>query len=355
MSIALPLRLYRLYKSQKMDRKSQVKDFFEGKLTERQAKELLEWLHSNEGEAYLSTEIDQIWAERTKNREYKEMDPEALWEMIKANSRTYPKPVAIKAKDKPKKSVPLWLKIACSLILFGVSVWVVLQSLERAEDSKPTSTEVVRMVTKYNPPGQKTKVHLSDGSIVYLNSDSKIEYPADFLSNRRIVLEGEGFFTVSKDTLNPFSVTAKGVTTTALGTSFNVSTFTNDEKVKVTLVTGKVKLNKEGKENHLILNPGEESIISETEQEFHKNQVDVTKSILWIDGILTFEKTPIKEVIEILERWYGVKIEVKGKVARSLCSGTFQNNEMLDNVLDVLSSSVGFEYQLSGKNVVINF
>jgi ferric-dicitrate binding protein FerR (iron transport regulator) len=338
-----------------MKRRSQIKDFFEGRLTEPEAKELLEWLHSAEGEEFLSTEIDQIWAEKIRDREYKELDTEELWQKIKVNSSTYPKPVLMKSIDKSKKPIPIWLKVACSLILLGVSVWVVLHSYPQPEVSPGPSEEAVEMVSKYNPPGQKTKIHLQDGSIVFLNSDSKITHPADFLSNRQIVLEGEAYFTVSKDTLHPFRVKARGITTTALGTAFNVSTFNKDEKVKITLVSGKVKLNKEGNGNHLILAPGEESIVSETEQEFHKNQVDVTKRIVWIDGILTFESTPFNEVIDLLERWYGVKIEVKGKVARSLCSGTFQNNEMLDNVLDVLSSSVGFEYKLNGKKVVINF
>ncbi len=163
-----------------MDRRSQIRDFFEGKLTEQQAKELLEWLHSTEGEEFLSAEIDQVWVEKIKGREYKDLDSEALWQKIKANSSSYPKPVVLKSADKPKKVMPLWLKIACSLILFGVSVWVVIHSYEGTEDPEPTSAEMVKMVSKYNPPGQKTKVHLQDGSIVYLNSDSKIEYPADF-------------------------------------------------------------------------------------------------------------------------------------------------------------------------------
>lgn len=338
-----------------MNRRSQIKDFFEGRLTKPQAKELLEWLHSAEGEEFLSTEIDQVWAEKIRGREYKELDTDGLWKKIRVNSSTYPKPVLMKSIDKSKKPIRVWLKVACSLILLGVSVWVGLHSYPHPEVSPGTSEEAVETVSKNNSPGQKTKIHLQDGSIVFLNSDSKITYPADFLNNRQIVLEGEAYFTVSKDTLHPFKVKARGITTTALGTAFNVSTFNKGEKVKVTLVSGKVKLNKESKKDHLILNPGEESLLSEAEEGFHKELVDISKRIMWTDGILIFEETPILEVIDQLERWYGVKIKIKGNVARSLCSGTFQNNEMLDNVLDVLSSSVGFEYKLNGKKVVINF
>lgn len=335
-----------------MDRRAQIADFFAGKLTPKQAEELLEWLDSAEGEIYLATEIDQLWTEKTKHRTKDAMDPEALWQKISAATREYPRPVALKPVVRTTKTFPVWVKVAaCSIVLAGLA-WL---SLLNTEPPVPSPVEEVMMVTKYNPPGQKTRVHLSDGSIVILNSDSKITYPEHFEKNRRLALEGEAFFTVKKDSLHPFIVVAKDIVTTALGTSFNVSTFLRDENVRVTLVSGQVRLNREGRENHLILNPGEESVLSEKEQELHKREVDVSERTVWIDGILTFKSTPVEEVIDLLKRWYGVSIDVRGQVTPTLCSGTFRENEMLGNVLEVLSSSVGFNYKLDGKNVTIYF
>lgn len=337
-----------------MDRRSQIKKLFEGQLTQEEVKELLEWLHSTEGETDLSGDICQIWEESTKTGEYTGSNVDALWQKINANDHSHRSAEVRISTPRATKMIPLWLKVACAVLLVGVGLSIVLRPSHPIENTASSVSETVEMITKYNPPGQKTKVYLADGSIVFLNSDSKIEYPADFVKNRQISLDGEAFFTVNKDSLNPFTVVAKGISTTALGTSFNVSTFNNDEKVKVTLISGKIKVNKLGKEKHLILNPGEESVLSEQEQGFDKRLVDVNKSILWIKGILTFEQTPFPEVVKLLERWYGVEIEITGEISRSLCSGTFQNNEILDNVLDVLSSSVGFKYQLNGKKVTIN-
>lgn len=335
-----------------MDRRAQIADFFAGKLTPKQAEELLEWLDSAEGEIYLATEIDQLWTEKTKHRTKDAMDPEALWQKISAATREHPTPMALKPVARTAKSFPVWVKVAaCGMVLAGLA-WL---SLLNTEHPIPSPVEEVMMATKYNPPGQKTRVHLSDGSIVILNSDSKITYPEQFEKNRRIVLEGEAFFTVKKDSLHPFTVVAKDIVTTALGTSFNVSTFPRDENVRVTLVSGQVRLNREGRENHLILNPGEESVLSETEQELYKRKVDISERTVWIDGILTFKGTPVEEVIDLIKRWYGVNIDVRGQVSPTLCSGTFQKNEMLGNVLKVLSSSVGFKYKLDGKNVTIYF
>lgn len=337
-----------------MDRRSKIQDFLGEKLTGQQVKELLEWMHSPEGEAYLSTEIDQAWAEEIQQEGHDTLDAEALWQKVRADSGSYPRPVVLRSADKAGKVIPIWLKVACCTVILASFAWLLLPSYQPTAPPASTAADIEKTVTKYNPPGQKTKVHLSDGSTVILNSDSRIEYPADFINNRTIALDGEAFFTVKKDTVNPFSVVARGIVTEALGTSFNVSTFVKDKNVKVTLISGQVRLNTSGRENHLILNPGEESIVSETTQEFHKNRVDATKSILWTDGILTFENTPIMQVIDLLERWYGVKIKVNGTITPTLCSGTFQN-ERLDNVLEVLGSSVGFVYKLNGKNVMINF
>src|SRR5690554_749769 len=336
-----------------MDRRSQIKKFFKGQLAEEEAKELLEWLHSAEGESYLSTEVEGIWEASIKTGEYEDFDTKSLWQKVYGNDRIHHKAKAQKSTPGPQKTISFWLKVACSVLFVGAAASIFLRLSSPIETPAPIASEIAEMVTKYNPPGQKTKVYLSDGSTVFLNSDSKIEYAVDFVDNRQIFLEGEAFFTVNKDSLHSFTVVAKGITTTALGTSFNVSIFVEDERVKVTLISGKVKVNKEGKENHLVLSPGEESILSEQEQGFHKRQVDVNKSILWVEGILTFENTPFHEVVKLLERWYGVDIKIMGKTSQSLCSGTFRNNEILDNVLNVLSSSVGFEYQLSGKKITI--
>ncbi|MEX2566416.1 MAG: FecR domain-containing protein [Cyclobacteriaceae bacterium] len=338
-----------------MDPNSGLKDFFEGRMSKDQARSFLDWLQSSEGDAFLSNKTEEIWKDNPENLNKQNPDVEKIWKRIKTNPKLYPKPEKQKAHREFHPSFVSWFNWACSFLLIGFLLWFYLMDMGNVEKPNIENSDSEKIVTKYNPPGQKTKVHLQDGSVVYLNSDSKITYPENFLSNRSIELEGEGFFTVSKDSLNPFKVLANGITTTALGTSFNVNTFNPGEKVKVTLVSGMVNINKEGLEDLLLLKPGEQSVLTDTGEKFQKRAVNVSKFISWIDGILIFEKTPILDVISALERWYGVNIQLQGNVPQSLCSGTFQNNEMLENVLEVLSSSVGFKHQLKGKKVIINF
>src|SRR5690554_408625 len=181
-----------------MDRRSQIKKLFEGKLTQEEAKELLEWLHSPEGDTDSAGEIYQIWEDSTETGEHSGSNVDSLWQKINANDYNHRHAEVRISTSKPAKIIPLWLKVACAILLIGVGLSIVLRPPYPVEDTFSSLPEKIEMVTKYNPPGQKTKVFMADGSTVFLNSDSKIEYPVDFVENRQISLDGEAFFTVNK-------------------------------------------------------------------------------------------------------------------------------------------------------------
>ncbi|MCH7409183.1 DUF4974 domain-containing protein [Belliella sp. DSM 111904] len=338
-----------------MDRRKQIEDFFNGELTQEQARDLLAWLNTSEGEEFMSAEILQLWSEKSPTSQYKEWDSQSLWDKINKNKEGYPTPQLLKEKVSRRSLLPVWLRIAASLLIFGICSMLVFTLLDFEKSNTKNEVLAKKTIERYNPAGQKTKIHLPDGSTVYLNSESRITYSEDFLTDRYITLEGEAFFNVAKDEKNPFRVSSRGVITTALGTSFNISSFSTKERIVVTLLTGSVKLNLEDKDGYLILNPGEESVLSKDMSMMDKQIVDVNQRILWMDGVLRFEETSIDEMVTILERWYGVQISVRGKQKKLLASGTFENNETLKNVLQVLSASIGFDYKLKDKEVLIEF
>ncbi|MDO8965832.1 MAG: DUF4974 domain-containing protein [Algoriphagus sp.] len=338
-----------------MDHKKRINDFFEGKLSQEQAQELLDWLDSSEAEEFLSAEILQIWSEKIRAHQAETWDSQPLWEKINQAKDGYSRPHLLVDLKPSKKLFPLWLKAAVVFLVLGFSALFFFEVNKSVEIPSGISSSEPKMIVRENPSGQKTKINLPDGSTVFLNSESKITYPEDFLTSRHIELEGEGFFQVAKDEENPFSVEAEGIITTAIGTSFNISTFNSQEKVAVTLVTGKVRLNQKGNKNSLDLNPGEESLLSLKDESFGKYPIEVSNRISWIDGVLRFSETPFNEMIQILQRWYGVKIQVIGNPKVMKGTGTFDTNESLQNVLHVLSGSMEFEYQLKNKEVVINF
>jgi len=332
--------------------KKDIEDFFKGRLSKKEAENFLKWLDTTEGEAEYGLIIDQIWHDETAEK------LEAL--EIKSNLEINSQSVSHSNKlnrDKNQDFRGLWLGIAASLLLvFSVSyIFYFNQPLKN--EIEDFEIEEITAITKLTPRGNKKILSLPDGSTVVLNSDSRLTYGSDFIHNRIIILEGEGFFEVKKDENHPFTVVTGNIYTTALGTSFNVRAYGEANDIQVSLASGKVRvLNAEDK-NHIEIIPGEAVNYSNQRQTLNKKQIDISTILHWKEGILHFDKVPFHQVLLELERWYGVDISVLGtkKVPDYKCTGTFKKHEYLSNVLNALSHSLDFEYIINGNHVELKF
>ena len=328
-------------------------EFYEGKLSQKQAKEFLEFLESKEAEEGLSDEIIQHWYDTVNERDIS-LTSNELWKKINLTKNTYKGSALQKKPITGRFAAYHWLRAAVVFFVLGLTALFYFQSRkEEAKNFESVDQEI--FITNSNQQGEKTKVMLEDGSVVYLNSKSSITYPKNFKNKRAIQLNGEAFFEVVKDPHHPFTVEANGIITTALGTSFNISTFKENQQVAITLLTGKVKLNQIGKEPYIELNPGEGSLLSTDYPEMEKYKVNAADKILWTKGILKFEEATFNEMVEILERWYGVNIKVIGQPQALNASGVFDNQESLRNVLNVMSKTLEFEFVIDDQQVTLNF
>jgi ferric-dicitrate binding protein FerR (iron transport regulator) len=214
-----------------------------------------------------------------------------------------------------------------------------------------------RMVVKSNPPGQKSKIFLPDGSVLHLNAGSSIVYPATFAANeRRIQLRGEAYFQVVRDSLRPFFVETDRLVTAVLGTSFTVSAYPESDAAYVALVSGKVQVvAREAAENPVILQPGEIAKLNTRKKELQKTTADMSDIIAWKDGVMIFDNTSIDRVFARLEQWYGVEITVEGLPVKRMAISTTFDNVTLDNVLNNIGFTAGFTYHIQDKHVTITF
>jgi transmembrane sensor len=332
--------------------KKDIEDFFKGRLSKKEAENFLKWLDTTEGEAEYRLIIDQIWHDGTAEK------LEVL--EIKSNLEINPQSVSHSNKlnrDKNQNIRGLWLGIAASLLLvFSVSyIFYFNQPLKN--EIEDFEIEELTTITKLTPRGNKKIISLPDGSTVVLNSDSKLTYGSDFILNRIINLEGEGFFEVKKDEAHPFTVITGKISTTALGTSFNVRAYGESSDIQVSLASGKVRVQNVEDKNLIEINSGEAVDFSTQRQTLHKKRIDISKVLHWKEGILHFDKVPFHQVIMELERWYGVEISLSGtkKVLDYKCTGTFKKHEYLSNVLKVLSYSLDFEYEINENQVELKF
>lgn len=155
------------------------------------------------------------------------------------------------------------------------------------------------------PQGCEFSIHLSDGSQIFINSESEIEYPTVFNgTERRISFSGEGYFRIQKSD-KPFIINVNGMDVRVLGTEFNLRAYSNENNYQTTLVCGKVEVSVPG--NLLILAPGEQAVYH-TGKALARHVVDVSKYIAWKDGIIAFEDECLVDIMTKLARWYNIEV-----------------------------------------------
>lgn len=211
--------------------------------------------------------------------------------------------------------------------------------------------ERIKFNTLVVPMAAEYSIELSDGTIVQLNSESKLKFPILFNGKDRIVyLEGEAYFRVKRNINKPFIVKVKDANIQVLGTSFNVNAYKETEAITTTLVEGSVKVNY--KNDGIILKPNQQSIISNGK--ISCKNVDVNKYISHIMGKFYFEDKNMERVMISIERWYGVNVFFQNKSAKEIMfSGVIKKYLPLEKTLKLIEEACGVHIRLKGKNVYI--
>jgi ferric-dicitrate binding protein FerR (iron transport regulator) len=190
------------------------------------------------------------------------------------------------------------------------------------------------------PYGGKSKFTLPDGSVVWLNSGSKLSYPSAFMGQRNVQLEGEAYFDVVKNKV-PFVVSTQFGDILVLGTSFNVKAYADDD-FQTTLVEGSVTIKKNAG-NNVMLRPGQQAFVNKQNQ-FEIQSVETEIFTSWKDGKLIFYREPFETVAKRMERWYNVNIQVDNEEIKDLWfTGTIEM-ETLSEVMELISKSLPVTY-----------
>ncbi len=205
-------------------------------------------------------------------------------------------------------------------------------------------------------PGVKSTLTLHDGSKVILNSGSTLKYVKNFELDKRILyLTGEAFFEVMKDSIRPFSVISGDVVTTALGTSFNISAYKNED-LNISLLTGKVEIELAMMDSEsVLLEKGEALTVDLEAGKVLKGSFDIDQEIGWTQKKIIFEQVKLTEAIRVIENWYGVKFIFQNKPDPALLLSGIYQDETLENVLEGLSYSARFDFKINEDIVIIKF
>ncbi|MEN7546272.1 FecR domain-containing protein [Rapidithrix thailandica] len=251
--------------------------------------------------------------------------------------------VSVPVYSKRKSPASIWWRYAAiwlGLMLTSLSIWWF--NAEQPVVQVP-EVQTIAMVEKVVPKGQKLTVKLPDGTLVKLNSESKLTFPERFGEQlRQVHLQGEAFFEVQKDTTRPFRIVSREVTTTVLGTSFDINAYPENSGVQVAVLTGKVKVEQQ-QAGSVVLTPREMARVEA--KHITKATFDPDKLFAWKDNRLVFEKASLSEVIKILERWYGCNFALGENT--QLTKARLYTAVFVEESLEVVLQNLNYSYELN--------
>ena len=336
-----------------------------GEASPEEIKELNALLEEHPADAYFHSILADYWATPIPPVTEDGDDPEAHFRhVLAAAAGEAPEEPAY---YRPSHRVRRLLSIAAAftgLLLFS---WWGIQRL-RNQHRAPVAARI-ETVAK---PGAKSRLLLPDGSIVWLNSGSRISYPASFTDSlREVELEGEAYFDVAKNPERPFIVHTRDINIKVLGTAFNVKCYPGDNKTEATLVRGLIQVSKNSNHEVLLLHPHEKVVINRIEEVIPANTAAAAPSAMvikhlkknaadtamvetaWVYNKLVFDGEDFREISDEMERWFNVKVSFNdSSVARYRFHAKFEN-ENIDEVLSALRLSLPFTYKINNNEVNI--
>jgi ferric-dicitrate binding protein FerR (iron transport regulator) len=223
---------------------------------------------------------------------------------------------------------------------------------------KPFSSGNISYVETESPWGIKTKVTLSDSSVVYLNAGSYLKYPSRFSGKKReVFLEGEAYFEVRKDVKHTFTVHAGSIDVVVFGTHFNIKAYNDENLIKATLAEGSVGIYKKQESNgtkHIKLVPNQQAIYDKKTGDISIEKVDAELSYAWKDGKYYFESETFAAIAKKLERNFNVNIKINSEqLKKEIFSGLFDKNKSVFQLLDAMKRHENFYYTVKNDTIMI--
>jgi ferric-dicitrate binding protein FerR (iron transport regulator) len=218
---------------------------------------------------------------------------------------------------------------------------------------KENSAESRSVNTLTTAKGETYQVRLPDGSLVWLNAASSLSYPANFIGdkNRRVKLDGEGYFEIAKDKAHPFIVESNNQEVEVLGTHFNVNAYSNESSTNTTLLEGSVKISAGNKQQ--ILKPGEQGINSGNG--IQVSQANIDNITDWKDGDFYLDRIDFKQAMRKIARWYDVELIYDADVPATLESGGWiSRTNNLSAVLRSIEKTGQVHFKIEGRKVYIS-
>ncbi len=347
--------------------------YIAGECTPEEAAEIRRWIAADASRAELVEALARVWEVTGRVPASSGWDVDAEWrELVAARAARQVRPLRPGASPVNGATVRLrewrpgatsWpARIAAAVVLAvaGGGLW---QAVNQGRTRTPAAPQAMRVFATAR--GERADFHLSDGTRIMLNVESRMRLPADFgRRDRTVYLEGEAYFTVQHDSTRPFRVVAANAVTEDLGTEFAVRAYPGGPEVRVVVARGTVAL----RPAHgpitgtvgtvgtvgAVLSRGDLGRLDTAGVVTVRSGVRVGGYLAWTEGRLEFHNAPLWEVVPQLERWYDLDIRLadSGLAARPLTASL--KTESADEMLRLLEASLDVRLEQDGRRVTFH-
>ena len=367
-----------------------------GKLTEQEKNELLAWLEESDFNRQIFDELAKGSSLSRSYDEYKNIHREQVWSVIEQQIAPRRRRLSLQ-----------WMGYAASVMILVVAGWFVFQTSDNGdtiqegkrvaritpgtqkailyldngeqvvladnntvivEDSLSGKIEQVDKTLVYQtesavkaerlnvleiPKGGEFQVTLADGTKVWLNAGTKLTYPIAFVGKeRRVRLEGEGYFEVERDENKPFIVEINGMEVKVLGTSFNLRSFAADNRSTATLISGKIEVKTSSQS--VELSPNQQADLLVRENKLDVREVDAIAYSAWTKGKFVFRRERLEAILDDVSRWYNVTVFYEqSRVKDILFSGIMERYADISQTLEMLEKTGKVNFIIDQKKIIV--
>ena len=319
-----------------------------GEATDEEKAFVEKWLTENEENRKQYRDFQLLWETSEKLASESELDENLAWGRFKqhlvANESAVDRgeDIGVTTAKEPVYRVPAWIKIAASIVLISIGIWLSFYGYNRS-----SLNQVLVETVNYTLVDT-----LADGSIITLNRNSKIQYPKYFAKDHRNIklLEGEAFFDVAPDSSKPFHVSFDDVDVKVVGTSFNIKI--DEDETELIVETGVVEVSKK----HVVirLKRDEAVHIDRNSDELNKSVVQDQLYKYYRNSEFIADGTPLYRLVDVLNEAYGVQIVIEDQELENLeLNTTLKYNTSIRSNLDLICETFDIKMKKSGEYIVL--
>lgn len=274
-----------------------------GELSAEERVELNAWMKASKANKALALQVEKTWKWSKSYTPKLKVDLDEEFQLLEKRILTEAPAEKKQAKVKKLNIRPI-LSWAAALALLVSAAWWFWQN-----NTATTDWQTLQTVT-----AELKEVTLKDGTKIWLNQESRLEYPNQFAKNERLVkLVGEAYFEVAKKEDQPFIIETMNAHVEVLGTSFNLRAYPQEVLTELTVKTGKVQFQPRKSDKKLLLTAKEKGVFNRQDNSLIESEHQNLNDLAWQSQTIVFEQTPINNVIDILKKQFGISIEVSNK------------------------------------------